>query len=65
MANILSRLVKSYKANKESLLRLLNTMETNFDNITLDVQEFSSITLPNLLNPNIINSYLTDLIEEA
>ena len=65
MANILSRLVKTYKVNKERLLKLLDTIETNFDEITQDVQEFSSITLPNLLNPNIINSYLTDLIDQA
>lgn len=65
MTNILSKLVKTYKVNKERLLKLLDTIETNFDDITQDVQEFSSITLPNLLNPNIINSYLTDLIDQA
>ena len=65
--DIASDFSASYNENKAALREIIEQIheEKEVTNIQQDVIKSSALILPNLLNPNLINSYLNNFISEC
>ena len=62
---IVSQFADNYKENKNALRDIIESLHDEVGTIEKDVIKSSALILPNLLNPNLINSYLNSFIKEC